>query len=139
MRETTRSSNLEHRSSNVQSGSVPCFDVGCRMFDVRRSLLAAITCSLLLTACDRHVTDSNLDQVKPDMSSKEVESILGQPTHIKTHELTLQTQMKTLPAQRYYYEQEGRTVELIFVNDKLIGKEGSFEHDVTPAKNPAAK
>ncbi len=94
---------------------------------------------LSLTACGRHVTDSNLDQVKPDMSSKEVESILGQPSRVKTHELTLQTQMKTLPAQRYYYEQNGRTVELIFVNDKLIGKEGSFDNDATPAINPAAK
>lgn len=80
-----------------------------------------------LTACGKRITDANLDCVKPDMSAKEVESILGQPTTVKTHELTLQTQMKTLPAQRYYYEQTGRTVELIFVNDKLVGKNGSFE------------
>ena len=87
----------------------------------------AVLVMLAFTACGKRVTDSNLDCVKPDMSAKEVESILGQPTSIKTHELTLQTQMKTLPAQRYYYEQNGKTVELIFVNDKLIGKNGTFD------------
>ncbi len=82
--------------------------------------------ALGLGACGRRVTDTNLDCVRPDMSTKEVESILGQPTRVKTHELTLLTEMKTLPAQRYYYEQDGQTVELIFVNDKLVGKNGSF-------------
>lgn len=93
---------------------------------MNHALLALFLC-VGLTACGKRVTDANLDCVKPDMSSKEVESILGQPTLIKTHELTLQTEMKTLPAQRYYYEQAGRTVELVFVNDKLVGKNGSFE------------
>lgn len=79
--------------------------------------------------CGQRLSDSNLDQVVPDMSKKEVESILGQPTSIKTHELTLQTQMKTLTATRYYYDQQGQKVELIFVADKLVGKNGHFNPD----------
>lgn len=84
---------------------------------------------VLLAGCGKRVTDANLAEVKADMSMKEVESILGQPTRSKSHELTLLTQMKTLPATRYYYEQDGQTVELIFVSDKLIGKNGHFEPD----------
>ena len=98
--------------------------------------LVPLLCCTLLAGCGRRVTDANLDCVKPEMSSKEVESILGQPTKVKTHELTLQTQMKTLPAARYYYTQDGQTVELVFVNDKLVGKSGSF---ATPAQKAAAK
>jgi hypothetical protein len=89
----------------------------------------------LLSACGPRLSDSNLNQVRTDMSPKEVESILGQPTRIKAHELPLQTQMKTLPAQRYYYEQNGQTVELVFVNDKLVDKNGSFDPHASPTPN----
>lgn len=107
-------------------------------------LLARITLAVGLSAlvssgCGRRITDENLDQVHQDMSKKEVESILGQPTEIKSHELTLQTQMKTLQATRYYYEQEGQKVELIFVADKLVGKNGHFEIDGVVATRVAEK
>lgn len=88
-----------------------------------------------VSACGKRLTDANLAEVRADMSMKEVESVLGQPSRVKSHELTLLTQMKTLPATRYYYEQDGQTVELIFVSDKLIGKNGNFE----PGKGAAAR
>ncbi len=95
--------------------------------------------AVLTTGCGPRITDRNLDEVKPDMSKKEVESILGQPTDIKSHELTLQTQMKTLQATRYYYEQAGHRVELIFVADKLVGKNGHFEVDGVVATRVAER
>ena len=91
---------------------------------------------LLLSACGERLSDDNLNQVKNDMSTKEVESILGQPTRVKSHELPLQTQPKTIPAQRYYYDQNGQTVELVFVNDKLAAKIGSFQPQASPSPSP---
>lgn len=84
--------------------------------------------TLLFAGCGKRITDVNLNQVKTEMTTKEVESILGPPTRVKSHEMTLQTQMKTLPATTYYYEQGGETVELRFVGDKLApgGRNGSF-------------
>jgi len=79
--------------------------------------------------CGKRISDANLREVKPDMSTKEVESILGQPTRMQSHELPLQTQQKTLNATVYTYEQEGKTVDLFFVGDKLVspgGIQGSF-------------
>ncbi len=104
----------------------------------RVSLLAGLG-TLVSTGCGRQITDRNLAEVRSDMSKKQVESILGQPTSVKTHELTLQTQMKTLQATRYYYEQAGKKVELIFVADKLVGKNGHFEIDGVQATRVAEK
>ncbi len=84
---------------------------------------------LAFSACGKRITDANLKEVKPDMSTKEVESILGQPSRSQSHELPLQTQPKTLNATVYTYEQEGKTVDLFFVGDKLVspgGVQGSF-------------
>jgi len=87
---------------------------------------AFIAC-MLLPACERHLSDQNLNCVKMDMSPKEVESILGQPTRQETREMELQEDVKTLPGQRYIYEQNGKTVVLHFFNGKLIGQDGSFD------------
>jgi hypothetical protein len=82
---------------------------------------------ILLTGCARHLTDANLACVKMDMSPKEVESILGPPTRQESGEIPLQEDAKTLPLQRYYYDQEGKTVEIHFVDGKLVAWEGSFD------------
>lgn len=68
-------------------------------------------------ACSRHLTQSNLNQVKRDMSKQEVESILGPPTRVDSH-VTLPQQV-AVPVTHYYYDQDGKTVELIFYGDKL--------------------
>ncbi len=81
----------------------------------------------VLPACQRKLSDANLNCVKMDMSPKEVESILGQPTRQETREMPLQADVKTLPVLRYVYEQNGKTVVIHFVDGKLIGQEGSFE------------
>jgi hypothetical protein len=87
---------------------------------------ALVVACLLPTGCKRKLTDENLSCVKMDMSTKEVESILGQPNQAVSFEMPLQADVKTLPAQRYIYEQNGKTVTLHFVDGKLIGQDGSF-------------
>jgi len=89
-------------------------------------LAVALIACVLLPGCQRKLTDENLNCVKMDMSPKEVESILGPPTRQETREMPLQADVKTLPVQRYIYEQNGKTVVIHFVDGKLIGQEGSF-------------
>jgi hypothetical protein len=86
-----------------------------------------VFCPLLLSGCGKRVTDANLKQVRPEMNPKEVESILGQPQRIREFDLELQTQKKTLEAKEYLYEQDGRTVVVHFVGDKMVKVNGSFE------------
>jgi hypothetical protein len=89
--------------------------------------VAVLIACALMPGCKRKLTDANLSCVKMDMSPKEVESILGQPTTQETREMPLQADAKTLPVQRYIYKQDGKTVVIHFVDGKLIGQEGSFD------------
>jgi hypothetical protein len=84
--------------------------------------------ALAFSSCAKRITDSNLSRVRTDMSLKEVESILGQPNRTSSHEIESPTLKKTAMAVTYFYEQNGRVVELRFVNDKLAegGKIGVF-------------
>ena len=95
---------------------------------------AAIPClmmfSLLGLGCSRHLSNSNLKEVHDEMSTKEVESILGPPTRSDSHvEIT---RPETTPVTHYYYDQDGKTVELIFYGDKLMSGSdaihGTFEN-----------
>jgi len=90
---------------------------------------AILLLPLLLAGCGKTVTNANLHEIQPDMSTKEVESILGQPTKVE-EKVSLQTRETiTLPVTKYVYEQDGRTVTLTFVQDRLAvdGVDGSFE------------
>jgi hypothetical protein len=92
---------------------------------VRRAISALLAC-LLLPGCQRKLSDANLACIKEDMSPKEVESILGPPTSQETHDIPLQADVKTVPMQRYIYEQNGHKVVIHFVDGKQIGHDGSF-------------
>jgi len=89
----------------------------------------ALACPLLLVACEKKLSNANLQQVRPDMTTKEVESILGHPNEVVTSPDLKSTEVTTLPVTRYVYEQNGRKVRLTFVGDRLAtgGVDGSFE------------
>src|SRR6188768_2956629 len=87
----------------------------------------------LLAACGRHFSNENIQVVnrefeaadkaaKGGVSPKEVESILGPPKRVESYRLELETQKKELDGVRYYYEQDGQTIELHFLDNKLISK-----------------
>ena len=89
--------------------------------------------ALALVSCGPRFTNANLEVVnrefdaseriaKGGVSPKEVESILGPPKRIETYILELQTQKKELDGVRYYYEQDGQTIEVHFLDNKLISK-----------------
>lgn len=82
-------------------------------------LLSAVLALVALSACKRKITEENLSVIKPEMTTKEVESILGAPTRIETGPELVSKEVKTLPGTRYVYEQDGKKVELLFFGDHL--------------------
>jgi len=52
---------------------------------LRLTSLAAFLAALALgmTACERRLTDANLSHIKPEMTTKEVEAILGSPMRVE--------------------------------------------------------
>ena len=82
-------------------------------------LLLAVAAACCFSACEREITDANLELIKPDMTTKEVESILGTPTRIVTVSEPSAEAVKTLAVVRYIYEQKGKKIELTFIGDRL--------------------
>ena len=101
--------NLTRRHGGREKAGRSCF------------LFAAVAlcfCGLLLGGCQRKIKEANLRVLKPDMTAKEVESILGAPTRIEVGpEITRDPQ--TLLVTRHVYEQNGKKIELRFVGDRL--------------------
>ena len=89
-----------------------------------------------LSACGPRLTNRNvavvnqqrlaLEKAGKGLSPKEVESILGQPSRIETFKIPIETQRPFLDGVRYFYEQNGQTLNLHFVDNKLISELPSF-------------
>ena len=101
--------------------------------------ITAVVASFLgLAACDRKITNANIEVINRDfergehssggVTTKEVESVLGPPKSVAVKSLSLETQKKEVEIVRYYYEQDGQLLELHFIDNKLISK--------IPALNP---
>jgi hypothetical protein len=99
----------------------------------------------LLCSCKPSISQSNIDAVntrfeklektgKKSLSPKEVESILGQPDRIENATIELETQKKEVGLTRYYYEQDGKTIELHFFDNKLINRVPGWNHQ--PEQEP---
>jgi len=84
------------------------------------ALILVATAMLATTGCEREFANRNLEQLKPNMSQKEVESIIGNPDRIEKADLELETQKKTMSITRYFYNQGGQTIVLQFQNGRLI-------------------
>ena len=85
------------------------------------SALILVAAALLATAgCEREFANRNLEQLKLNMSQKEVESIIGNPDRIEKADLELETQRKTMTITRYFYNYKGQTIVLQFQNGRLI-------------------
>jgi hypothetical protein len=103
-----------------------------------RLMLASVLSFFLafdFAACGPQVADRNIDALNrlyeaaersgKTLSIKEVESVLGQPTRSEAFPIEMRT-TKELPGVRYYYEQDGRIVELHFIDNKLIRRAQRF-------------
>src|SRR5882672_2338674 len=98
---------------------------------------------LVMTGCERHISSVNIDaanrlqenaakkasrlaQAGEGLTLKEVESILGQPARVETEKRPILVQ-KNLEVTHWYYEQDGKTVELVFVDGNLQGTIPTFD------------
>lgn len=106
-----------------------------------------------LAACGPRVTNQNIEALNEQfeqtektgkaLSIKEVESIMGPPTRMETFPIEMRT-VKELPGVRYYYDQDGKTVELHFIDNKLIrrvlafGEQPEEMRDMPGNKTPIA-
>jgi len=108
--------------------------------------VAACAASVGFCACKPELKDTNIEAVnsrheaaqsssRSHLSPKEVESILGQPTRVERTELELETQKKQIPVTRYYYEQDGKSLEVHFIDNKLVSKIPKLS-DQEPANRP---
>ena len=86
----------------------------------RCTLILVVAVILTITGCQREFTNRNLEQLKLNMSQKEVESILGDPDRTEKVDVELETEKKTMAITRYYYNHNGETVVLHFQNGRLI-------------------
>jgi hypothetical protein len=102
------------------------------------SMLFSVLFSALafgLAGCRPHVTNRNIDALNrlyetaeksgKSISIKEVESVLGHPVKVESFPIEMKT-TKELPVVRYYYKQDGQTVELHFIENKLIRRVQHF-------------
>src|ERR1700693_6591124 len=86
----------------------------------RGELILVEAAVLAIDGGQREFANRNLEQLKPNMSQKEVESILGNPDRTEKVDLELETQKKTMAITRYFYNHDGETVVLHFQNGRLI-------------------
>lgn len=97
-----------------------------------------------LTACGPKVTNQNIEALNMQftaaeksgkaMSLKEVESIMGPPARMEVFPIEMRT-VKELPGLRYFYEQDGQTVVLHFIDNKLIRRVLKFGEDAAEEKD----
>jgi hypothetical protein len=113
-------------------------------FRVRPFPPHALLCAFalpFLPACGNRITSSNIDAVNAEfersekparsdgdrgVSPKEVESILGVPSRVENFKMEVQTRRPIVEGVRYIYEQNGESIVLHFVDNKLISKAPHF-------------
>ena len=127
-------------------GALACFRINVRRMP--SSLLLPLPL-LALAACGPTVTNQNIEAVNhqfealeksgKSLSIKEVESMMGPPTRVETFPIEMRT-VKELPGVRYYYKQGDTTVELHFIDNKLIRRVLKFgEHPPEEKDMPGAR
>ncbi|SDT88865.1 hypothetical protein SAMN05444156_0452 [Verrucomicrobium sp. GAS474] len=102
-----------------------------------KNLLKLSLCLLAvlpLAACDQppgkaatsifgtSLTQANLDRVQTDMSPAMVKSILGEPSESKTEAIPIVGGTQTT----YIYRNNSSEVKIVFKNDQMKEKTGSF-------------
>ena len=76
---------------------------------------------MLSVSCSgKRITKANVDQVAEGMSKKQVESILGPPTSLKTDDFVI------MKKTTYVYQQGKDTVTIVFKDDKVQSKDSTL-------------
>ncbi len=90
--------------------------------------LVCAVLSLALAGCGGGspltLNQANLDKIHNDMSPADVKAILGNPTDSKTEPIPLVGGTETT----YTYRNDTSEVKIVFKNDLVKEKDGSFSH-----------
>lgn len=86
-----------------------------------RGWIVSCLLALVLVACSSKLTNENFTKIKNGMSEGEVQAILGEPSKVENSEV-LGFRNTT-----YYYESGKTRVQISFINDGVITKNGNFE------------
>src|SRR5881409_3344322 len=98
---------------------------GISLFGLRPVIFTAarftmvLLIALSLSCSSKRIAKANVDQVTEGMSKKQVESILGSPTSLKTEDFVI-TKKTT-----YVYRQGKDTVTIVFKDDKVQSKDST--------------
>ena len=82
-------------------------------------LMLLVVAAIAFTACSK-LTSSNFEKIHNDMTTVQVKGILGEPTEIKSGSFF------GITGTAYVYRQDKTEVTVTFVQDKVVGKDGSF-------------
>jgi len=90
------------------------------MFKRISRLLLVLLLVFGVSCSSKRITKANVDQVTEGMSKKQVESILGRPTSLKTEDLVL------MKKTTYVYRQGKDIVTIVFKDDKVQSKNSTL-------------
>jgi outer membrane protein assembly factor BamE (lipoprotein component of BamABCDE complex) len=85
-----------------------------------RILLVLMLVIVLDSCSSKRITKANVDQVTEGMSKKQVESVLGPPTSLKTEDFVI------MKKTTYIYRQGKDTVTIVFKDDKVQSKDSTL-------------
>jgi outer membrane protein assembly factor BamE (lipoprotein component of BamABCDE complex) len=83
-------------------------------------LLLLLVISLSVSCSGPRITKANVDQVTENMSKKQVESILGNPSEIDTKDFLV------MKKTTYFYRQGKDVVTIVFKDDKVQEKQSTL-------------
>jgi outer membrane protein assembly factor BamE (lipoprotein component of BamABCDE complex) len=91
------------------------------MLQTASRLMLVLMLVLMLDSCSsKRITKANVDQVTEGMSKKQVESVLGPPTSLKTEDFAI------MKKTTYIYRQGKDTVTIVFKDDKVQSKDSTL-------------
>ena len=87
-----------------------------------KRLLLVLLIALCVSCAGKRITKANVDQVTEGMSKKQVESILGPPTFLRTEDFVI------MKKTTYVYRQGKDTVTVVFKDDKVQSKDSTLSN-----------
>ena len=79
----------------------------------------AVCALFLLASCDKF-TAANFSKIETGQTEEQVKTLIGPPTSISSGSFLIYT------GTIYKYEKKGKHAQLVFVNGKLLSKEGEL-------------
>lgn len=82
-------------------------------------LMLLVFVAIAFSACSK-LSASNFEKIHNDMTTDQVKAILGEPAEVKSGSFL------GFSGTVYVYRQDKTEVTVTFVQDKVVGKDGSF-------------